>query len=224
MAYVRRTRKRTTKATRRVYRKRRFNITRKKTGKSGYLKLVRLSNKDTTKNVHYTITGNNLVPSNYFALTFALDDVNGVGEIKSLFDNYRITRILYRFCMERDITALGAAGSTGVGNYPRINWVHDFNDSTAITRQQMMQHAAMREFWFTSDRQHTKWYSLKCSSLTQLYESPSATAYKPTWGAWVDTNDSAMPHYGLKIAYDNLYTSNNIYVECKYVIECKGIS
>lgn len=210
-------RKRARKGTRKTY-------IRRKTAKSGYLKLIRLSNKDTTKNVHYTITGNNLVPSNYFALTFALDDVNGNGEIKSLFDNYRIVKVLYRFVMERDITSLGAAGSTGVGNYPRVNWVHDFNDSTAITRQQMMQHAGMREFWFTSDRQHSRWYSLNASSLVQQYESPSATAYKPVWRSWVDTGDSAMPHYGLKIAYDNLYASNNIYIECKYIIECKGIS
>lgn len=222
MAYGRRFKKRTMrkrarKGTRKTY-------IRRKTAKSGYLKLIRLSNKDTTKNVHYTITGNNLVPSNYFALTFALDDVNGNGEIKSLFDNYRIVKVLYRFVMERDITSLGAAGSTGVGNYPRVNWVHDFNDSTAITRQQMMQHAGMREFWFTSDRQHSRWYSLNASSLVQQYESPSATAYKPVWRSWVDTGDSAMPHYGLKIAYDNLYASNNIYIECKYVIECKGIS
>lgn len=217
------TRKR--KTSKRTYRKRRpFNMTRRKTGKSGSLRLVRFSSKDTSKNVHYTVTGNNLVPSNYFALTFALEDINGVGELKSLFDNYRITKVLYRFVMERDPSSLGAAGSTGVGNFPRINWVHDFNDSTAITRQQMMQHAGMREFWFTESRQHSKWYSINVSSLVQQYESPSATAYKPVWKSWVDTTDSAMPHYGLKIAYDNLYSSNYIYVEAKYVIECKGIS
>lgn len=206
-------------------RRRRFNIPKRRyQGKSGFLRLVRVSNKDTTKNVHYVVTGNNLVPSNYFALTFALDDVRGVGEIKSLFDNYRIVKVLYRFVMERDPSALGAAGSLGVGNFPRINWVHDFNDSTAIDRTQMMQHAAIREFWFSETKQHTRWYTLNCSSLVQQYEAPAATAYKPVWRSFVDTTDSAMPHYGLKIAYDNLFTSNNIYVEAKYVIECKGIS
>lgn len=206
-----------------VRRKLRYKTVRR-AGTSGYLRLVRLSNKDNSKNVHWTIAGNNSIPSGSLAFTFALDDVAGVGELKSLFDNFRIVKIKYRFVIERDPAVLGAAGTTGVGNFPRLNWVHDFNDSTAISRPQMMQHAAMREFWFSESRQATPWYTLNPSSLVQMYESSTTTGYKPSWRSWVDTSDSSMPHYGIKLNYDNLYSTNSLYLEAKYVIECKGVS
>lgn len=189
----------------------------------GILSLSRLSNKNSTQNCHYVVTGDNTIPSNYFALTFALDDVNGVGELKSLFDNYRITKILYRFVMLRDQSQNGGAAG-GNGLFPRVNWVHDFNDASAITRNQMMQHSAMKEFWFTENAQHSPWYTLRASSLAVQYEGTTASAYRPVWDSWVDTADSAMPHYGLKISYDQLYSGNTVIVEARYFIECKGIS
>lgn len=218
MAYGRRFKKRSMrKRTRKTTRK--FNITRKKAS-SGMLRLIRMANLDAVNNCYTKILGNNVLPANTGTSQFRLDDVNGVGELKSLFDNYRITKVLYRFVLDREVTS--TTNQSGI--FPRINWVHDFNDGISISRNQMMQHAGMREHWFNNNSQKTRWYTLKCASLVQQYESSVATAYKPVWGSWVDTTDSAMPHYGLKIAWDNLYAGWNIIMECKYVIECKGIS
>lgn len=216
------TRKRRT--TKKVYRKRRpYNMTRKKYGKSGFLKMVRWSNNDFNSNVHYVVVGDNAVNSGVFATTFALSQVAGSAEIKSLFDNYRITRVMYRFLIKRD-PSQNAGAITGNGLFPSIRWVHDFNDSAAISKVQMMQHAAMREFYFTEQRQHSKWYSLKPALLSTTYESGVTNAYSPVWRRFLDTSDDTAPHYGLKCAWDNAYSGMIIQIEAKLVIECKGIS
>lgn len=212
----------------RTYRKKRVYRKVKKTvkrvvPKTGFFKVIRWSSNDAARNCHFFAGGNDLVPSSNFALTFAMDNVNGVGELKSLFDNYRIIKVLYRFVLMRNPNS-DQVSIANRGLYPRINWVHDFNDSTAISRAQMYQHGGLREFFFTEDRQATKWYTLKPSSLVQMYESGTTTAYQPRWLQWMDTSDSGAPHYGIKVTFDQLYSNVNLHVEAKLIIECKGIS
>lgn len=221
MAYVRRYKKRTMRKstrTRKSYRK-----TYRKKAPSGFLRLVRWSNNDTASNVHYVVAGDNTINSGIFATTFSLSQVAGVGELKSLFDNYRITRVMYRFVIRRN-PSQNAGASANNGVYPSIRWVHDFNDSTAISKLQMMQHAGLREFYFGDTKQVSRWYSIKPSLLSTTYESGVTNAFSPVWRKWLDTADDAAPHYGLKCAWDNFHSGMTLNIEAKIVIECKGIS
>lgn len=221
MAYVRKYKKRSMrKSTRKTTR--RFNITKKRYGRK-YFTLTRWSNNDATYQCHYNQNGNNTLPSGGYTTQFWLDQVSGASELKNLFDNYRIKTVYYRWVIVRD-PSQNTGATSGNGLFPRLNWVHDFNDGVIITRQQMYQHAGMREFWFTEAKQSTPWFKLKPASLVQQYETSTATAYKPVWGSFVDTNDSAMVHYGLKVQYDQLYADQRLQMEAKFVIECKGIS
>jgi len=102
--------------------------------------------------------------------------------------------------------------------------VQDFNDTVQITRGKMGQHPRMREVFFNDTYQRTKWYTLKPASLTQVFESSTATAYKPTWGSFVDTNDSDMAHYGIKYVVSELYANVDLLLEAKITFDCKGIS
>lgn len=217
-------RKRTKKPS--VYRKRRrFNMTKRKFGKTGFFRLMRWSNADGTNNCHVTIDPLTLGSSGNYTTVFQLAHLAGNSEIVSLFDNYRITRVQYRWICTRSPDYPGVVGIAGLqGLYPRITWVHDFNDATAITRTQMMQHASLKEHFFNDNKQATRWYTLKPSSLTMKYETAALTAYKPEWGSWVDTADSQMWHYGIKYAYSDLQQGIILRLEAKVTIECKGIS
>lgn len=197
---------------------------RSKFGKTGYFKLMRMSNGGLgTDNCHVVIDGSTSGYSGNFGSVFQLNNVQGFAELKSLFDNYRITRVLYRWVMTRDPSASTAPSGLN-GQYPRINWVHDFNDSTPISRNQMMQHAGIREFWFTENKQASRWYSLKPSSLSLKYENATQTGYTPKWREWFDTVDDAASHYGIKAYWDQLNTGVKVFLEAKICMEFKGIS
>lgn len=208
-----------------MQKRRRFNMTRKKVApKTGFLKVIRWSNKDTGNQCHLTINGSDTVPGVDSTTQFTLNDVNGSGELVALFDQYRITRVLYRWVLFRNPSEYSGATAVNKGVYPRIVWCHDFNDSITISRAQMYQRAGLREVYMTDNRQTTKWYSLKPSLLMQAYESVAATAYVPKWRQWLDTTDNASPHYGIKYSVDNLYAGIALRMEVKLVMECKGIS
>lgn len=188
----------------------------------GKFRILRWSNKDTSQNTHVWIQGNDTLPAGDLATTFALSDVAGAGELVSLFDNFRITKVLYRWVITR--TPDYASTTANRGWFTRVNWTHDFNDSTPITRALMYQRSDLKEEYLNADHPASKWYSLNPAALVQLYESTTATSYGPRWRQWMDTSDQAAPHYGIKFTYDNLYTGLNLRLEAKLMIECKGIS
>lgn len=204
-----------------TYKRRRFNIPyrRRPAPKGGYLRLVRWSSV-AAANSHVVVFGDNTVPATDGTTQFRLSDVQGFGEIQSLFDNYRIVKVLYRWVIIRDPSLVGSTQ----GLYPRINWRHDFNDGAIISRAQLYQGANMREVWMSDNRQATKWYSIRPAVLAEMYESVAATGYSPKWRQWLDTNDSGALHYGIKYSIDSNQSGMQVRMEAKYVIECKGIS
>lgn len=209
--------------TKRAYRKRRFYGRRKRVvPKTGHFKIMRWSAADATNNCHFLIQGNDTVPSGTGSAVFTLANTTAYSELVNLFDNYRITRVMYRWVVTRNPDWNTTTGNRGWS--VRINWGHDFNDSTPISQSQIYQRAGMREVYLNNAKLTSRWYSLKPASLVQMYESSTATAYQPKWRQWMDTNDSAAPHYGIKFAYDNLFAGPNLRMEAKIYIECKGTS
>lgn len=221
MPYVRKYKKRSMrKRTRKTTR--RFNTTKKKFGKVGFCKVIRWSNADTTYNSHYTIQGNDVLFSNAVTLNFNMSNVAAASELVGLFDNFRITKIDYRFVIQRNPDSVTTTANKGI--YPRLTWAHDFNDSVVATRNQIMQRANLKEYQFTDSRLQTPWYTLKPSVLAVMYESATQSAYSPKWLTWLDTSDSATNYYGIKLAYDQCYAGMVVLMQCKYHIELKGIS
>lgn len=206
------------RSTRKTIRKRRRYSKRvRKTTKT--LSTVRWSNRDNTNLCHFATTGNATGQVLPLTTTFNLSDVAGSGEFQSLFDNYMIPYILYRFVMRRDTVA----GSTNAN--PRIVWVHDFNDQVApATYAQLRQYANCREFNFSDAYPQTKWHRLNVASLPLTYINSVTSATGPKWRQWFDTAASTVPHYGLKWAADQLYTGQTILLEAKIVMAFKGIS
>lgn len=190
--------------------------------KSYTLRITRFSNRETSTTSHLYLQGTAL-GSNIGSTTFKLADCPNSGELTALFDNYCIRKVLYRWVLLRDPSAYQTtAGTQGI--FPRILWVHDFNDSTPQNRSVLMQYPKMKEFYFSETRQKTRWFTLKPAALTVMFETGVQTAYKPTWNAYVDTLDSNMAHYGIKYDYNNLYEGNTLILEAKFIMDFKGIS
>lgn len=214
--YKKRTMRKRTKSTRKYGRKYRKTTLGQKS-----FKVMRWSSVDPS-NCHFSIAGSDVVPLIENTAQFALNNVNGFGELVSLFDNYRILKVLYRWVITRNPDQVTTTANKGI--YPRVVWTHDFNDSSIINRNAIYQRSNMKEFYFGDNKQVTPWYTLNPSSLSTMYESATTFAYQPQWRRWMDTNDSSAPHYGIKYSVDNLYLGMGIRMEAKILIECKGIS
>lgn len=213
------TKKRTSKSKRRYYKRRPFN--KAKPYQTKFVRITRWSNLDNTNSCHLNIAGS-VSGNNIGTTVFKLNDLPNNNELTSLFDNYCIRRVQYRWVCTRNADYTTTASKYGV--YPRMTWVHDFNDSNPQNRNILMQYPKMREFFFTPDRQATPWQTLKPASLSVMFETGVQTAYKPTWGAFVDTLDTQMAHYGIKYAYTDLYEGMSLIMEAKVTIDLKGIS
>lgn len=213
MKYARKSRKRT-------MRKRRY-IRKKRVAKTGnMLRTIRWSNRDTTNLCHFTINGTAGGASVPLTTTFNLTDVAGSGEFQSLFDNYMLKKVYYRWVLRRD----PIQGSTA-GVPPRIIWVHDFNDQLApASYAQLRQYANCREIILTEDKNTSRWYSINAASLPLTYVTSVSSATGPKWRQWFDTSSPSVPHYGIKYAIDGLYTNISVYLECKYELLFKGVS
>lgn len=206
--------KRRLRIKKRLYRRKRLSRP-----SSGYLSTVRWSNRDTTNLCHFTITGSAGGTSVPLTTTFNLGDVASVNDFANTFDQYMIKKVLYRWVMRRD----QANGSTA-GAFPRILWVHDFNDQLApASFAQLRQYANCRETTLNDNKFQTRWYTLNAATLPLTYVSSVTSATGPKWRQWFDTSSPTVPHYGLKFGVDQLYTGITILLEVKYILAFKGV-
>lgn len=190
----------------------------------GFFRALRWSVADSTNQCHVQINGNDLTPSLDGTTVFQLNFLQSFTELTNLFDNFRITKVLYRWVVTRNPSEYSGTTAANKGVFPRIVWTHDFNDSATLSRANIYQRANLKEEFMSETNQVTKWYTLNPSVLTQMYESGATTAYKPSWKQWLDTSDNITPHYGIKYSVDNLYTGISVRMEAKVICEFKGIS
>ena len=204
--------------------RRRFNISKRRGGyKLGALKVMRWSSRDTTQNCHVLLTGSDTAPDQVTSTTFMLGDVAGASELTALFDNYVIDKVLYRWVVTRNPEWATTTANRGWST--RVFWCHDFNSSIVLSQAQLFQRAGLREVYLNSDRLQSKWYSLKPAVLVKLYEnSLGGESYSPKWRQWIDTSETACPHYGILAGYQNLYAGLNLRLEAKIYMRCAGIS
>lgn len=215
-------RKRSTKS-RKGYKRRRFNIVRRRGTKPGVLKVMRWSSRDATNNCHLLLQGSDAAPDQMTSTTFQFGDVAGSSELTALFDNYVIDRVLYRWVITRNPDWASTTANRGWST--RVFWTHDFNSSLVPTQAQIFQRAGLREVYLNSDRLQTRWYSLKPSVLVKIYENAlGGESYNPKWRQWIDTSETACPHYGILAGYQNLYAGLNLRLEAKIYMRCAGIS
>lgn len=199
-------------------RKTRYTMRRKP---GGYLKTVRFSTKDATNNCHLQILGTPSGISGVGSQVFTLNDIATPSDFTNLFDNYRISKVLYRWVLRRDTSQQ----TINPDSYPRIQWTHDFNDQTVSTVGDLRQCANLREAFFNSSYQRTRWYTIKPATLGLQYETSTSSKTAPVWGVWLDSRNSATtPYYAIKWYADSAFTNTIIQLECKYVLEFKGVS
>lgn len=159
--------------------------------------------------------------------SFNLDDCSNAQQYKTLFEYYKIDKVVVTFRYKTH-TVASTSGTIG----PRPNEVNpllyfkvDHNDITADSLIQMRLSTRTKEKQLSNDKSEFT-IQVKPAVQAEAYKSTVATTYIPKWGQWLSTADGTVPHYGLKayaVGYrDSASNPGQIQVSFKYYISFKN--
>lgn len=134
---------------------------------------------------------------------FTIGSVPNVSEFSTLFDQYKIRRVVITMKLLNvpENSAAPMLNYANYGNfYPTIWWVNDYDDSGPVTL------AAIKEFHGVKHRVLFPNRELKMSVaptvLTQMFRTTLTTGYAPKKATWLDIAATDIPHYANKFVVD----------------------
>lgn len=202
---------------------RRRSVKRRRTGRARVRGLRYTARRQlfATKRFHYKVDQvGDTVGQQSAGVTFQLSDLPANADFSTLFDQYKIAGVAYRWVVVRDPSVQG----TNNGIFPRICWVHDFDSSSAPTgTAELQEYPRFMTAYMTESRQATRWYFIKPARLAVEYISAIASNYRPTWKGMVDMTNINQPHYGIRYVITDNYTGQRVRLETKYYIVCKNV-
>lgn len=198
-------------------------VYRRKYGRKRYIARKSKVNHLTTKRFVIKLSQPGDDTFNYagYTTTFSLSDVPNPGEFTSLFDQYMIKGIQYRWVIRRDPAFATTAANKGFS--PRVGWVHDHDSVQPVTAfTDIQQYPYYKEVNFNSNYLNTKWYYLKPAVCNSVYNGVY-NGYSAMWRKYLDSGYPAVPHYGIRAFYEGLYLGVTLNLECKYIIKLKSV-
>lgn len=148
-----------------------------------------------------------------------LSDIVNVTEFSSLFDQYKLNKVVHKVWLSVDPSAQTA--TTAV--YPRFFWARDLDDSAIpASIDELRQYANCKTAILTPMRPITIVY--KPNILDEVYSGVGSTNYVPKWGQWLDMSNTNTLHFGFKAAMDDFTnTAYKINIERYYYFSCKNV-
>lgn len=167
-------------------------------------------------------------------MQFALTDLPNFAEFTTLFDQFRINKIVLKFIW----AGTGLSGIEATNNVmfgPSFIYTPDRDDSVAPASSQagantIREYARSKEYYFGQQNKRVCTVVIKPSILASNYLTAVTTGYTIKYNQWVDMANAALPHYGLKGIFIDRQTVAGgaapaavLYFECEatYYISCK---
>lgn len=133
------------------------------------------------------------------AYSFTFNQLPNFAEFQSLYDCYRINKIVIKFVPNDNVSQVGAAGY--IANF---NTVLDFNDATVPANlNQLLEYGNWRMTRGT--KIHTRIFT------PASLDTVSGTSTNPTYKQWLSTADAAIPHFGLKYCAEGTAAAGDLY-------------
>lgn len=183
-----------------------------------------------------TVSVNN-VASYSVAETFQLSALPNVTEFGTLYDMFRINKVIMyiRLITNPDadlaLNNRGVSLTTQYGNvcnfFPSIWYCRDYDDANTETLAELRERCKTKQAVLRPDKDIR--IAITPAVAAQLYQSATGTAYSAKWKQWVDMSQNTTPHYGLKWCIDNMsiITGSTDYfkvqVRYKYYFTCKDV-
>lgn len=148
---------------------------------------------------------NNATGTTYGARAWQLDEMAGFNELTSLYDQYKITKIVAYFMWSPKSLGLGVNQfPSGAGVYsPVLYYKRDYDDDTAPTSQSTFLESNQTRMVRLMPNKTVR-VVIKPAVLNMVYQGPASTAYAPKWNVRLDCANDDVPHYGLKWFADYL--------------------
>lgn len=156
-------------------------------------------------------------------VNFRLDRTSGAAELASLYDQYRIVKVMVRIMARTGAggpngQAVSAANDLYIGRY---FGVVDYDDALAPANiDQLMQYKTVQQARFNEDMVFTLYPRVNIdAAVTAVGAGDKVSVAAP----WLDMQNTSVEHYGIKIASDVNQASYNLEFDYKitYFIECK---
>lgn len=185
-------RKRAPRPYRRVYRRR------------GYAKRATIKT-NVYKNVYYfkrkVAPGKqvNLTTTPQGQISFSFDQVSGVSDFTSMFDQYMIRGVKVDFRLILDPGAAAAGSAT----YPNLYVRRDYDNTSLETIQEIAQDNKSKR-WILQPNRVRSIYIKPALQAEYFNVATSLTDKSPVWNKWFDCSNTNMPHLGLKWAIDTM--------------------
>lgn len=172
-----------------------------------------------------------------WSMTPSMGQIGGAGEFTSLFDMWKLKKVVYHFeplfsgkdMMLSILTAAGAFSSSGLSSSLKyIRVVHDYNDSTVLASEDAaLQYENCKSYKLGSAFKVTLYPKI----LAETYRTAVTSAYQSISPKYFDTTETAIPHYGVKVYLPQLtgdINDNNIgkalyTIRGTFYFDCKNV-
>ena len=161
--------------------------------------------------------------------TFQFADMYNNVSYSKLFEYYKINKVIITLRYKADlnprldVVTTSQPGTTAPNEANPIIWFKvDHNDVTADSLDTLKSSSRTKEIQFTNNRPKIE-IVLKPAVLSESYKSAVASTYVPKWGQWLTTQDTTVPHYGIKMyatgpaaqTYGGIVMTKQYYFTCK---------
>lgn len=168
-----------------------------------------------------SFVGNDTITASNAGNAFTLSQLPNATEFTNLYDRYKIVRVYYRYVLSRSPDFATTTANRGL--YPRVTFTPDYDGTFPATVQEFRQYPACREFHFSDDRPHTRWYSMCPAIQSTAFNTTLTSCFMPKWMQWVDTVYPDAPHFGLSTRVDQLFAGMTVTIQAKFLVQCAGV-
>lgn len=139
-------------------------------------------------------------------------------EFSALYDQYRIDYVDCQFMFSNNQSSVNSPGTV----LPIMYLAKDYDDSNVANYTDLQQYSTQRTWQLGQHRKDGVYHvRVKPNVDVTVYQSALLTGYARGKPMFIDTSSPAVPHYGIKIAYDPIFTpasSTNVgYLTCNFV-------
>lgn len=173
-----------------------------------------------------------------FYRSYDLDSILQAANYKNIFEFYRIDKVVctvrYKGASTPAFATVPATTSGSQASYalelnneicPVVYYKVDHNDASADSLNTLKESMRTKEIQLTNDKPSCQ-IVLRPAIQAEAYKTAIGSAYTPKWGQWLSTDDSNVPHYGLKLfvvaGFANQSTMGTVEITHKVYFTCKN--
>jgi len=167
------------------------------------------------KTVNKGLVAGSTSAATFYTYAFTLADCSEYSSFTNLYDQYRIVKIQ---CLFMPLTLLQTAGTGSVTSSPLVV-IADYDDNSTLTSMVQLYNYQNVQFCKCQDKLE---FAIKPRLALAAY-SGSFTSYANASPQWIDSNSTAVQHYGIKVGIDQSTQVPSWVFYARYFLEFRAV-